>query len=323
MAVTVSKATMRDCMRRLAKTYEESAGTAYAGLNEEDSLPDVAGMTAFEARKIIITKKIDLTRKKIAERDEIGRTRQGGPDRLVRLNNNIKKMIKSIFTDFDEMKQLQVRNLNKRLFFSTAIKIQQKKEQDAKEAEDIILLAEHVLALENEDKKRFGNKNKDVSSMASKVKKQLLQGLMTSNEEAKTSDGQPIKTEDDLDQLGFNDLPELDISQSLVRVENNKAELSQALDAFSTKVEKLSVIAKSISVELDEQGNMVDDLDEKAKKEVERLENLNQKVEKALEKSGGIMKYLAVLIFLIIACMVFALLYILVVKYISPITKNL
>jgi hypothetical protein len=58
---TVSKATMNDCMRRLAKTYEESSGKTYGG--EGEDIVDTTGLSPFEALKILIGKKIETTRK--------------------------------------------------------------------------------------------------------------------------------------------------------------------------------------------------------------------------------------------------------------------
>lgn len=129
-----------------------------------------------------------------------------------------------------------------------------------------------------------------------------------------------LQQNSNVDDIGFEDLPELDISQALMKVDQNKAQIEEGLEIFSKKLDQLGSMSRAISDELDEQKLIMDDLDEKAAKELERLKNLNKKVESAAQKSGGILRWVFVLLGSIVLCALVAVIYVLIQNYVRPLT---
>jgi sensor histidine kinase YesM len=229
-------------------------------------------------------------------------------------------MIRVIVGDYEKLREIHGKSLKQMTFLKSKDTIEKKKIQDEKNGETLVIIGQNIVALENEDRKRFGIEDNKVVQAVNKVKQQLLGVNLGDGDHIPLPKTTNLKSEN-LDELGFDDAPELDITQSLMRVDQNKAEIEKGLEIFSQKLDQLSDMAGNISTELDDQGRILDDLDRKASNELERLKNLNKKVESALEKSGGLLRWIFVLVGAIIFCAVVAAIYVLVQNYITPIVR--
>jgi hypothetical protein len=111
MTFHVTRGVMNDLMRRLTTTFEEVTGETYHGA---DPAVSVEGLNGFERLKLIIKKKLDLTQKKICEKDDANIKNHPRP-RTIRLNNEILIMIRSIKEDVENLEKLHVSNTKRRV----------------------------------------------------------------------------------------------------------------------------------------------------------------------------------------------------------------
>jgi hypothetical protein len=92
---------LKDCLERLYNTYEAAGGEKF---KKEEELQINYNETGFEANKLILAKKLELIREKINQRDELVKTKKGNSQRMVKLNNDIRLMIRFVRKDFDLIK---------------------------------------------------------------------------------------------------------------------------------------------------------------------------------------------------------------------------
>lgn len=108
----ISRGVMNDLLRRLNKTYVEVTGKNFGGEEEDNT----GNLSPFEAAKFIIAKKITLTHQRILDRDDPSAKKNGGSKRTIRINNEIKKMIRNIKEDYEKLKEIHEKNKNKKVF---------------------------------------------------------------------------------------------------------------------------------------------------------------------------------------------------------------
>ncbi|EFC49808.1 predicted protein [Naegleria gruberi] len=265
-----------DSMRRLMKVYEETGGKE---LQIKDQLDDETRKNVFEANKILLVRKLDLTREKINERDEAMKKNKNNT-RVIKLNQNIKKMLRYLRKDYQHLESIH-KNAAKKKFFGK----QADPRELAQQQEDLKLLNLHVTQVEKLDKRRFENGGEPLDSKEASKRKELF----SINEEDNTpSQSKPLISEfllneEDLpqDARDYGNLPRINIEESLTQVQMYKKQMDQGLDAFSKKIEKLKHITDDIGSELDEQNKLLENIGDKVDNELERLKNLNERTEKA------------------------------------------
>jgi hypothetical protein len=111
MTTWIPRRVMNDLMRRLTNTYEEVTGQSYY---ESDPMLSVEGLNGFERLKLIIKRKIDLTEKKITDRNDARNFNAPRP-RSIRMNNDIYIMIRSIKDDVENLKKLHEANKKRKV----------------------------------------------------------------------------------------------------------------------------------------------------------------------------------------------------------------
>ncbi len=111
MTTWIPRRVMNDLMRRLTNTYEEVTGQSYY---ESDPMLSVEGLNGFERLKLIIKRKIDLTEKKITDRND-ARSSNAPRPRSIRMNNDIYVMIRSIKDDVENLKKLHEANKKRKV----------------------------------------------------------------------------------------------------------------------------------------------------------------------------------------------------------------
>lgn len=139
------------------------------------------------------------------------------------------------------------------------------------QTEDLHLIDKHIEEVEALDKRRF----KAAPSRKKEEKSEETQKFLSAN----------LAFEENLpDDARYSNLPEIDISRSLAKVQENKKLIDAGLDQFSKKLENLKEIAQDTSAELDEHIKLVDRIDHKVDTENENLANLTKNVDKTIEE---------------------------------------
>ncbi|KAG2393298.1 hypothetical protein C9374_006829 [Naegleria lovaniensis] len=272
--MATGNAIVLDSMRRLYKVYEETGGKE---LQIKDQLEEVTGKNIFEANKILLVRKLDLTREKINERDEAMKKNKNNT-RVIKLNQNIKKMLRYLRKDYQSLENIH-KNSSKKRFFGK----QPDPREMAQQQEDLKLLLAHISQVEKLDKRRF---EEEYDSQNNEKRKQLF----SINEDETEKKGQPsslisehLLHEEDLpqDARDYGNLPRINIEESLTQVSMYKKQMDQGLDMFSKKIEKLKYISEDMSSELDEQNKLLGSIGDKVDDEIEHLKRLNERTDQA------------------------------------------
>jgi hypothetical protein len=226
---------LKDCLERLYNTYEAAGGEKF---KKEEELQINYNETGFEANKLILAKKLELIREKINQRDELVKTKKGNSQRMVKLNNDIRLMIRFVRKDFDLIKSNILKARQSRWF---------KKNPDPSLIEtqdkDLEIIEMHLKEVEALDKRRFGgppsfreNNTNSINNAASDSVRSKLMGT-DPNDDKKTpllKNSAIVLETDLLEDPRDTNLPHIDISKSLLLVEENKKKMDEGLDIFSS-----------------------------------------------------------------------------------------
>lgn len=299
----MSPGVLNDLMRRLEMVYEESGGTVSS---EEDV---TKGLSPFDAHKLLVSKKIQMTRDRMKKRDEAVKAKRG--IRITaRLNKEVIQMIDFLKADRKKMMEIHQKNAkkvkNKKKFGFRKTKLTPD-DIDSQER-DIELITRHILELEEINKARHRKKN-NRSQAASRDRNTLLEGADdddNADDDPKMGAMRKLVRESDLpDDATRSNLPELDISQSLEKVKDLDKQIDEGLDQFNKRLKDLKKQAEAIGDELDEQGELIDQIQGKSDKAKERIDRLNQRLDKAMNQVNRTQKLVCV-IFLLCVILIFA-----------------
>mmetsp|Transcript_3272 Transcript_3272/g.12481 ORF Transcript_3272/g.12481 Transcript_3272/m.12481 type:complete len:339 (-) Transcript_3272:233-1249(-) len=300
----MSPGVLNDLMKRLEQVYEESGGTV---ASEEDI---TEGLSPFDAHKLLISKKIQMTRERMKKRDEAVKAKKG--IRITaKLNKEVIQMIDFLKADRKKMMEIHQKNAkkvkNKKKFGFRKTKLTP--DDIDKQEKDILLLTRHIVELEEMNKARHRKKNSRAGG-SSRERNTLLEGHEADVENADddTSMGamRKLVMESDLpDDATRSNLPELDISQALEKVHNLDKQIEEGLDEFNKKLKDLKAQAQTIGTELDEQSELIDQIQGKSDKAKEKIDRLNQRLDKAMNQVNKTQKLIC-MIFLLCIILIFA-----------------
>ncbi|KAG2383607.1 hypothetical protein C9374_004278 [Naegleria lovaniensis] len=160
------------------------------------------------------------------------------------------------------------------------------------------LIAKKIMATRERKYDRDSKKNPKEDSTTS----HLLQGADELDNENKNDGGmEGVVLEQNLpDDATKSQLPSIDISQAMLKVQDMQKQIDQGLDVFSKKLDDLHQMSLDIGSELNEQNRLLEQIDKKVEEEVTKLKNLNARVESALDKVGGSNKIMCIICIAII-----------------------
>lgn len=229
-------------------------------------------MDNFELTKVDLVNMIKDTRELLLEREKY-------PNDL-QVKNAIKKNLPQINAKFKSLQKFQNQVKSK-------IGPWQTKTMDpdllAQRDEDVRLIEQHIQALQQRQRKLVMGGGGGGGSGSSR---------------SKYSDRRPqFETIDSL-QSGFSasELPEIDISEGLRQIEENKSKQNEKLDIISGQLDSMMGIAKEMGDELDVQLKLLEKMDQDVTKYNASLGNLNNTLDKAIAKVGGPTKLLLIAI---------------------------
>jgi len=139
----------------------------------------------------------------------------------------------------------------------------------------------------------------------------------------KKPDGMKFKAikERGLDDLNYDqcdDIPDVDISDGLKQIEEQKQKFEQNLKIISQQVDKLKDAAVDMGNELEKQTKLLDNIDNDVTKYNAKLSKLNERMDKALEQVGGSTRMIFVVIGMIICLVLLVVVYIVFEVYLRP-----
>lgn len=234
----------------------------------------------------------DLIQQKIKQRDNT----KGGVTVRARLSNDLRKMISAIKND-DLQKIIKIHEKSAKKRFLKKVDPELIKAQK----NDIELIKKHILELELLSKRKY-DKDSKKNPKEDTTTSHLLEGADDLDNENKSSgvmDG--VVLEQNLpDDATKSQLPTIDISQAMLKVQDMQKQIDQGLDVFSKKLDDLHQMSLDIGNELNEQNRLLEQIDKKVEEEVTKLKNLNAKVDNALDKVGGSNKIMCIICIAII-----------------------
>ncbi|KAL9655487.1 hypothetical protein ABK040_002155 [Willaertia magna] len=300
--MSTGRAILLESMKKLYTVYEETGGKE---LQIKDQLVEEGSKNAFEANKILLVKKLDLTREKINERDELAKKNKKSNQRVIRLNQNIKKMIRYLKKDYSHLEDIHRRSAKKKLFGK-----QTDPRELAQQAEDLKLIKAHVDQVEKLDKRRFeeGYTGDEKGDSARKQLLSINDEEENSSEQKKPLMSEHLINEEDLpkDARDYGNLPRINIEASLSQVHLYKKQMDEGLDLFSKKIDQLKIMSEDIGTELDEQNQLLDNMNDKAENEIDRLKKLNEKTEQAQKLANDSLRICCIVLGLSIVAIVIA-----------------
>ena len=182
---------------------------------------------------------------------------------------------------------------------------------------DIDLIKRHVDELEQLSKRKYERDKKSSTKDLDSTTSNLLEGADDLDDDRNNRGGlSGIVMEQDLpNDATKSNLPQIDISVALQKVNDIQKKIDEGLDVFSKKLDDLHQMSITIGSELTEQNMMLKNIDEKVDKEIDRLKHLNEKVDDALAKVGGSNKLMCIVCIVIIIVVMAACALIFLVSY--------
>eukprot|EP01027_Heterolobosea_sp_BB2_P013551 GEZU01019540.1.p1 GENE.GEZU01019540.1~~GEZU01019540.1.p1 ORF type:complete len:272 (-),score=107.55 GEZU01019540.1:130-945(-) len=246
----------------------------------------------------------------------------GGNDKrsLVLINQEIRKAIAQIKEEGEKLQQVHER-MSKKPLISSKIKLQEHQEATRKRQEQLDVVKQHIREVEQLDQRRFerkggggtsssrtsellgNNKGSNSSSSSNSSSKKSGSGSNKTQSKGNSEGGSNGDVEMD-DQLPSDptdtNLPDIDISDCMIQIKEKDQKIDAGLDQISARVKKLGQIALEMNTELKVQEQIMTDIDKSIDKNQEKIENLNRKLENALEQQGGMTRFIAVLLLIVI-----------------------
>jgi len=242
-------------MEKLYKTYKETGGI----LNEEQEQQiDLTKMTAYDATKVLLVKKIEAIRQQLHHRDEISSIpHQGRTTVTIQLDQKIRNMLRYIKNDFEKLSKIVQTEHTRRHQGQTSkeyIESQQMKEIDLDLIEKHI---EEVEAMFKRRKSSIENGPTDKQSGNSNEEVALIFSSQLPNDPLDSS------------------FPSIDVSKSLENVKKNNQRIEETLDIFSGKVSALKDVIIDTGYELYSQNKIQSNIEMKNSTETTAIERLN------------------------------------------------
>eukprot|EP01080_Neovahlkampfia_damariscottae_P000326 gene326-6740_t len=251
-------------METLHRTHKEAGGQKI-----------IKNQNAFDALKILIVEKIELTKKNILKREEKNLT----PVATAKLNQNIRHMISFVERDLKKLEKVS--------------------KNDQKE--EVFLISKHVDELKYLDKKRFKKitkgfeQDKDLNVISGDdnddSSKRRISLLFQDNDE-------------------YSLLPPIDISESEKRIKDFKRELDQGIDSFSAKLMQLKTLALETSDEVELQNKYIENINSKVSNETTSLLKMNKRSDEIVEQVSSSTKLCFIFILLAILIIILSIVFI-------------
>jgi len=123
---------------------------------------------------------------------------------------------------------------------------------------------------------------------------------------------------DDLNYDQCEDIPDVDISDGLKQIEEQKQKFEENLKKISKQVDEMKNAANDMSAELDKQTKLLDNIDNDVTKYNAKLSKLNERMDKALEQVGGSTRMIFLVFGMIICLVLMVVVYIVFEVYLRP-----
>jgi len=246
--ISSSKGTLMDLLSRLERVRKGSGGAV------AEEMDMTKGLSDFDAYKIIIAKKIRLTRKTIKEAELAHSTRS-----KVQKKQDCRNMISFIKLDLEMMEKLHDKEIFSGRFKKTDPKLL------AVHDEEIMLIKLHVQEIVHLAKRRYERKSLRRNKRGSSTPSRHYE------------DDSFLELPDDPTET---DLPEILIEIALEKVQKNKKELSKGLKAFRERLEAMKAEQLQMADNLDTTKTILADTQRKVDDDAEELRRVKKTIEK-------------------------------------------
>lgn len=229
-------------------------------------------------------------------------------------------MIKILKSDHNKLLEMQKKNEKKKSIFRKK-KSAERENQLLKQREDCELIFLHIVEVENLDKKRHNKRQTRDHDRDSLLDHEGFGGESSSviREDSNTGMRRLLMQTELPDDATQSNLPEIDISDALLKVDNLKEKLDEGLDVLGGKLDVLKKMSEQMGDELDVQNIMLKDLDVKVDKTKEVLEKLNKKQEDAQKAMGNTTIFVIIIILLVVMIVLVVVAFILFRQFLQPI----
>lgn len=214
-------------------------------------------------------------------------------------------MIKIVKVDYEKLSKLHEKYAKKRKFALT----KPKPERVKKEEEDLALIKQHLIEVEELDKRRHQRKEDKKKKKGKNVEVPEMDG---DDDSLAARIALASQLPDDPTQ---SNLPVIDISAQMAQVDRMNQKMDEHMDVLGDKLIKLKEMAQDIGGELDRQNVMLESLESKVEKEMERLQALNKRVDNALDQVGGSTKLFCIIAIIVIIVAMMGIAAIFIINY--------
>jgi len=129
-----------------------------------------------------------------------------------------------------------------------------------------------------------------------------------------------------LDDLNYNDcddIPDVDISEGLKQIEEQKAQFNENLKVIAKQVGEMKGYAEAFKDELDKQTKLLDNIETDVANYNGKLSKLNERMDKALQQAGGSTRMILLVFGMIICLVLLVIIYIVFEVWIRPYIDSL
>jgi len=123
---------------------------------------------------------------------------------------------------------------------------------------------------------------------------------------------------DDLNYAECDDIPDVDISEGLKQIEEQKKKFDENLKVISKQVDTLKEAAIDMGNELEKQTELLNKIEDDVGKYNDKLSKLNERMDKALQQVGGSTRMIFLIFGMIICLILMVVIYIVFEVWIRP-----
>mmetsp|Transcript_4038 Transcript_4038/g.5960 ORF Transcript_4038/g.5960 Transcript_4038/m.5960 type:complete len:338 (+) Transcript_4038:32-1045(+) len=283
-SVGISRGVLQDCMKRLNNTYEESGGDPSAIGKDDITLPSGETLTLFEAKAYFLIKKIELTKSKIQRRDEVLNDPKHNIAAGIRLKNEVNKMLGHLRFERKELIKIAKKNSKRSKSFWYRNNKEYAPENIDKQFESIAHITKHIVTLDELNKARLRKMGVNKQELAFRAEQDPDDLQEQDIREHLNQLGVTFESDPDtvMDQL---QLPQLDISESLDKIQRNEDQYEKYLDQINSTLDVLTQQTTDIQDGVKETSHLLKHMERKATKHNASLTRLNKRMDRALNQA--------------------------------------
>lgn len=304
----MSAGVLKDCIKRLEKTYLESGG------QEPKDTVDTSGLAEFDAKIVLLDQKIKATKDTMKKRDEAIKQSQGFRV-TAQLNQNVRQMIGFLKNDRKELIAIYEKNKkkverSKKGGFKTIFSKKTSLTDDDldKQARAIGTITAQIVEIDEVNKQKF-KKKKNKSSAAAFADED------DEPDDPGMQQARKLVLESELPgDIQQSQLPQLDISDSLKRIEKFEEEVDKGLDILDSKLDILAQQNKDMQDGLKEGDILIANATKKAEKHTNSLNRLNKRLDKAIATNNQTIKLIIISCLMVVAVIVMVVVVVLILN---------